>query len=124
MTIPRVLFSLAGITDSPVCKIENESKINFEGCLKSLFFFEIIRDMFFENSLTKFTFVSSKFASAGSIWHILYSSSRHCLTKYDLGRPSVVIESSWLNASPTQNLSNREFFSSSDKVLNLLFASP
>ena len=76
--MPRVLFPLAGITDSPVGKIQNESKITVEFRVilapsplilililplvvsKSLFFFEIIREMFFEHSLTEFTLASSK----------------------------------------------------------------
>ena len=39
--------------------------------------------------------------------HALLSLSRHCLIRYDLGMPFTSIFSSWMKASPTENLSMR-----------------
>ena len=82
---------------SSVCRIENEGKIKFEFLVilapsplililsvmgsKSLFCFRKSEICILNTVSTEVTLAPSNLAFSGSILHILFSSSRHCLTK-------------------------------------------
>ena len=98
-TVINMFRTLKTFIYSSVCRIENESKIKFEFRVilapsplilililsvmgsKSLFCFRKSEICILNTVSTEVTLAPSNLAFSGSILHILFSSSRHCLTK-------------------------------------------